>query len=163
VSQLPPSPGQVMGLGRNARGGELDEEQDDLPPPYSENPPLNPFYNEHSFDVSRGHHHQRSRPAQDHRRSDSSLAAGGAVRQLGGAPAAAGSSPSQLSVSMPGPFHSFSHSPLYPVRPDGSSYGQVPYCTIPFILLFLDNSCWKNVNNNVIGGSVADPSPDRIR
>lgn len=137
VSQLPPSPAQMAGLGRNSRdvggrGGSLEEVDDDLPPPYSENPPVNPFYNEPSFDLTGGlqqhtsslhyPHHRRTGHSFDHRRSDP---VGDAALY---SPSAGGRVPEQslsVSVSTPGPFHLLSHSPLYPVRLDGGpGFGQ---------------------------------------
>lgn len=117
VSQLPPSPGQQLMVARRRQEEEEQQQQqqqvsyqEDLPPPYSENPPLNPFYNQQPWDLAGGR--LRGHPG---RRSDSSLLADPAGHLD---PSSALQPPHSL--SLPGPFH---YSPLYSL-PHGPGFDQ---------------------------------------
>ena len=125
------------GLSRTAT--DLHNNDDDLPPPYSENPPVNPFYNEHTYDMSGAGspasssfgHHRGGRHSLDHRRSDASLVGDAAAAtttrsSLGSGGGFVVCSPQGVGGGvLPGPVHPFTHSPLYPVRPDLPIFGQV--------------------------------------
>ena len=125
VSQLPPSPPG----GRTA--GVAQDEEYDLPPPYSENPPLNPFYNEHSYDLTADSPHLYDERAPPGTRRSLNL------RRSGEAPAGdAAAARLLLPVSSAmgdgsggggggGMFNPFTLSPLYPVCQEGPNFGQV--------------------------------------
>jgi len=126
VSQLPPSPPG----GRTA--GVAVEEEYDLPPPYSENPPLNPFYSEHSYDLTaRDSPHlydERTHPGPRHSLN---------LRRSGDAPAGGDAAAARLLLPVSsgmgdgsgggggGMFNPFTLSPLYPVCQEGPNFGQV--------------------------------------
>ncbi len=134
MSQLPPSP-----PGGRTAGGAQDEEYD-LPPPYSENPPLNPFYNEHSYDLTGDSPHLYDERAGVGTRHSLNL------RRSGDAPAgdaaAAGRLLLPVSSGMDGSggggmFNPFTLSPLYPVCQEGPNFGQVikEHTYIPVLLI----------------------------
>jgi hypothetical protein len=71
----------------------------------------------------------------DHRRSDSSLLSADCMVAMRGEH----SPPPPHSTSLPGPFHPFTHSPLYPLTQDGLAFGQViVYLYIKFFLVWLN-------------------------
>ncbi len=111
--------------------GAQDEEYD-LPPPYSENPPLNPFYNEHSYDLTGGDsphlYDERTHPGPRHslnlRRSGDALAGDAAAGRLL-LPVPSGMDGSGGGGGGGGMFNPFTLSPLYPVCQEGPNFGQV--------------------------------------
>jgi hypothetical protein len=126
VSQLPPSP-----PGGRTAGGVQDEEYD-LPPPYSVNPPLNPFYSEHSYDLTaRDSPHlydERAPPGTRHslnlrRSGDAPVGDVAAGRLL--LPVSSGMDGSGGGGGGGGMFNPFTLSPLYPVCQEGPNFGQV--------------------------------------
>ncbi len=130
VSQLPPSPPG----GRTA--GVAQDEEYDLPPPYSENPPLNPFYNEHSYDLTaRDSPHlydertglapPGTRHSLNLRRSRDAPAGDAAATGRLLLPVSSGMDGSGGGGGGGGMFNPFTLSPLYPVCQEGPNFGQV--------------------------------------
>ncbi len=129
MSQLPPSPPG----GRTAGVAQEDEEYD-LPPPYSENPPLNPFYNEHSYDLTGDSPHlyderaglapPGTRHSLNLRRSRDAPPGGDAAAARLLLPVSSGMDGSGGGGGG-GMFNPFTLSPLYPVCQEGPNFGQV--------------------------------------